>query len=232
MPRVLAASAALLLAAAPAAAQAPLPVDLTARAAGADSLVIRIQGRDAGYQRTAFEATTDGWRYTETTVLPGQVEQSTTVELGRDGTMRRVMQRGVGRGQPMATDLAYESGRVRGRSSNPAADGTVKAFDIDTAIGAVVDDNALQALIPALPLAEGATWSFTVFSSGRNLPTPMTLAVTGREAVEAPAGRFDAWRVELTGAQARLAFFVTPEAPRRIVRVEVVGAPFEYLLVQ
>jgi hypothetical protein len=230
MTRPLAAVAVLLLASAPAAAQAPLPVDLTLRAVGTDSFTIRIPGRDVGYQHSAFEASTTGWRYVDHTVMTGRVEQTTTVELMREGAMHRVEQRGTGRGLPMATDLTYEGGRVKGRTSNPAADGSVKAFDIDSAVGAVVDDNALQALVPALPLAEGASWSFTMFSSGQNKLVPMTLTVTGRDTVEVPAGRFDAWRVEATGSQATLGFYVTSAAPRRVVRVEVVGAPIEFVL--
>jgi hypothetical protein len=159
MPRSLLALAALLLASAPAAAQAALPVDFTARAVGVDSFAIRLQGREVGHQLATFVADGPGWRYTEATVMTGRMEQTTVVALGPDGAMRSVEQRGTGRGLPMATDLAYADGRVRGRSSNPAADGTITAFDIDSAVGAVVDDNALQALVPALPLAEGAGWS-------------------------------------------------------------------------
>jgi hypothetical protein len=160
------------------------------------------------------------------------MEQTTVVALGPDGAMRSVEQRGTGRGLPMATDLAYADGRVRGRSSNPAADGTITAFDIDSAVGAVVDDNALQALVPALPLAEGAGWSATMFSAGQNRLVPIRLAVATREEVEVPAGRFDTWRVELSGAAAPLAFSVTAAAPRRVVRVQVIGAPFEFVLVK
>lgn len=232
MTRPLAAGAALLLASAPAAAQAPLPVDLRARAVGSDSFTVRLQGRDVGHQRTTFEAAGPGWRYTETTVLTGRVEQTTVVELGRDGTMGRVEQRGTGRGLPMATDLAYAGGRVRGRASNPAADGTIRTFDIDSVVGAVVDDNALQALLPALPLAEGASWSVTMFSSGQNRLVPITLTVAAREAVDVPAGRFDTWRVEVSGSQAPMAFSVTAAAPRRVVRVQVIGAPFEFVLLK
>ncbi len=232
MSRPLAALAALLLAAAPASAQPALPVNLATRAAGADSFAIRLQGRELGHQLVTFIQDGAGWRYTETTVMTGRVEQATTVELGADGTMRAVVQRGTARGQPMATDLVYQDGRVRGRSSNPAQDGTIKAFEIDSAVGAVVDDNALQALLPALPLAEGATWSVTIFSSGQNRLVPMTLTVAAREPVEVPAGRFDTWRVEASGGQAPMAFSVTTEAPRRLVRVQVIGAPFEFALVQ
>jgi len=230
--RSFAAVAALLLASMPATAQAPLPVSFRTRAVGSDSFAIRLQGREVGHQRSTFEPAGTGWRYAESTVMTGRVEQTTVVELGSDGTMRRVEQRGTGRGLPMATDLAYADGRVRGKASNPAADGTVKAIDIDSAVGPVVDDNALQALLPALPLAEGATWSATMFSSGQNRLVPITLTVAAREAVEVPAGRFDTWRVEVSGTQAPLAFSVTATAPRRVVRVQVIGAPLEFVLVK
>ena len=226
----LALALAFLTAAAPTAAQSPLPVDLGARAVGSDSFTIRVPGREVGYQRTRFEPSAAGWRHVDLTVMTGRVEQTTTVEFTRDGSLLRVEQRGTSRGVPMATDLTYGGGRVKGRSSNPAADGSVTAFEIDSAVGAVVDDNALVALVPALPLGEGAGWSFTLFSSGQNKLIPMTLTVTGRDTVDVPAGRFDAWRVAVAGGPAPLAVFVTTAAPRRVVRIEVVGSPLEFVL--
>ncbi len=143
--------------------------------------------------------------------------------------MHRVEQRGTGRGLPLATDLAYEGGRVRGRSSTPAADGSFRSFDIDSAEGAVVDDDALQALGPALPLVPGTTSTATVVSASQSRMVPMTLTVRDQVAVDVPAGRFDAWRLEVAGPESTLAFFGTLAAPRRLVRVGVTGSPLEFV---
>lgn len=131
----------------------------------------------------------------------------------------------------LALAAAPATARVQGREVGHQRT-TFEAFEIDSAVGIVVDDNALQALVPALPLAEGASWRLTMFSAGRNLLVPMTLAVTGRAEVEVPAGRFDAWRVEAAGAESVIAFAVSAAAPRRVLRVEVVGSPLEFVLVQ
>jgi multimeric flavodoxin WrbA len=60
----------------------------------------------------------------------------------------------------------------------------------------------------------------------------MTLAVTGEESVTVPAGTFAVYRAELTGGPQPLTFFVTKEAPFRLVKVSVPGTPIEIQLIR
>jgi hypothetical protein len=48
--------------------------------------------------------------------------------------------------------------------------------------------------------------------------------------VTVPAGTFEAYRVELTGAEAPLTYFVTTAAPYRVVRIAFAGQPIEMVL--
>src|SRR5947208_16505032 len=78
-------------------------------------------------------------------------------------------------GQNAETHLSYAGGRVKGASATPQPDGSVKRFEIDTALPpGTVDENAVPFVVPALPLAPGKTFAMTFFTpseNGINVPT-------------------------------------------------------------
>jgi hypothetical protein len=50
----------------------------------------------------------------------------------------------------------------------PGQDGQIKTIEIDTTFAAgTLDDNAVQALLPALRWAPDAKWTFQVLSTGQ-----------------------------------------------------------------
>ena len=109
----------------------------------------------------------------------------------------------------------------------------VKTFAIDTIVPAgTMNDNAIQAILPALTWGPAAAWTIPVFSAGQNTITMMTLAVKDVETVQVPAGTFEVYRAEMTGGPATVNFFVTTGAPHRLVRLTLVGAPLEFVLVK
>ena len=59
-----------------------------------------------------------------------------------------------------------------------------------------------------------------------------TLTVTGTESVTVPAGTFATYRVEMTGLEQALTYFVTTAEPFRIVKMTFAGAPVEFVLVK
>jgi len=68
-------------------------------------------------------------------------------------------------GQKAETHLTYAGGRVKGTSAAPQPDGSVKRFEIDTALPpGTVDENAVPFVVPALPLAPGKTFAMTFFT--------------------------------------------------------------------
>jgi len=102
----------------------------------------------------------------------------------------------------------------------------------DTTVAAgTLDDNQLGSVIQALPLAAAAHWSLPVFQGGKGSVANMTFTVTGEESVTVPAGTFSCWKVELTGGDNGLIFYVSKDNPT-IVKLEIQGAPVAFELTQ
>jgi hypothetical protein len=219
------------------------PADLTPKAsplalpweqlvARADSFQVRLQGNPFGFVSTRLERTAEGWRYTDQTVLGPVINQKTVVTFSATGAMQAVTQEGTAQGQPLATTLAYASGKVTGKATTPGPQGAKEsAVNADVPAGAL-DDNVVQALLPLMPLAPGAKLPVTVFQGGKGTATTWTVRVEGEESVTVPAGTFAAYKVALDGAEQPLAFYVSTAAPRRLLKIAFVGAPVEIVLVK
>lgn len=194
-----------------------------------DSLEIRAAGRAAGWQ-VARVATLDGGLHYEEVTSVGPSFQRTVVEFDRAGTLRSVSQRGTAGGKEMRIDLRYGDRAVSGRSLTPLAEGEVQ-IDAPLPEG-TIDDNGLQAVLPWLAWSEDAEWSFPMFSSGKGTVAQRTLRVVGVERVSVPAGDIRAYRAELGGEGAPVEFWVSVEAPHRLVKLAVPGSPVEFLRVR
>jgi hypothetical protein len=159
------------------------------------------------------------------------LNQTTTLVFDSAGNMRRLDQTGKIRGQDTRIVLGYSAGRVKGEARIVAPDGP-HTLVVDTAVSpAIMDDNALQALLPTLPLALNTRWTFPVFASGENRVRPMTLTVTDVEQVRVPAGSFETFRADLEGGPQVVSFYLTTAAPHRVVKVTLTGSPVEFLAV-
>ena len=109
----------------------------------------------------------------------------------------------------------------------------LKTTAVDAALPAgAIDDNAVQAIVPALKWSPAAKFTFNIFTASKNAVRPATLAVTGTEKVTVPAGTFDAYRAELTGGDQPVTMYVTSAAPYRVVKIAVAGTPLEIVLVK
>ncbi|HTR20034.1 MAG TPA: insulinase family protein [Gemmatimonadales bacterium] len=200
-----------------------------------DSFRIVVQGNPMGAMTTAIAATADSLVYTEhTTIAGGTVEQHTVVHFNpADLSVTSVDQTGKTQGQPTDIHVVYAGGRVKGTATTPQQSGTPKTVSLDTTIQAgTYDDNALNVLIPALPLADGKSFAVTVFESGRGQTQLMQLKVSDAGTVTVPAGTYATWRLDVAGGQAPIAMYVTKETPRKVVKIEFVGAPFVMELVK
>src|SRR5213082_1858050 len=112
----------------------------------------------------------------------GAFQQQTTIVMEpASGTVRQVDQVTTQGGQNAETHLTYASGRVKGASAAPQPDGSVKRFEIDTALPpGTVDENAVPFVVPALPLAPGKTFAMTFFTPSENAIKVLTFKVGSR----------------------------------------------------
>ncbi|MEP6573977.1 MAG: insulinase family protein, partial [Gemmatimonadota bacterium] len=208
---------------------APLALDPALLVARRDSFVVLVQGKPLGWQLATVERQGDTVRYREQTELANLIQQTTEVRMSANAEMSETHQTGKARGQNTRIDLRYAGGRVKGDAVVAGPQGP-KPFTVDTAVPAgILDDNSIQALLPAFPLAANAKWTLTVFASGENQIKPLELAVIGTEKVTVPAGTFDVYRVRLSGADQAVNFLLTTAMPHRIVKIEIVGAPIEFV---
>jgi hypothetical protein len=201
----------------------------------ADSFQIVIQGNPMGALTSQTTATADSVVYEERTVIgDGMVRQSTTVRFNpADLSVTQVDQTGSVQGQATDIHLAYQAGRVKGKSTTPQPGGASQTLQIDTTVTpGTYDDNALSFLLPTLPLADGQSFALNVFESGKNLTQVMQVKVSDGGSVTVPAGTFQTFRLDITGGQVPTAFYVSKDTPRRIVKIELSGAAFVFELVE
>jgi len=196
-----------------------------------DSLAIVAQGQTVGLQVARTSRAGDSLVYSEETVLGSVLHQSTTVVLEADGRMRRLDQTGQVRGQDTRIQLQYGPDRVRGTADIATSTGP-QHLDVDTPVpSGVVDDNALQAVLPMLAWNVGQRWNITVFASGENRIRTMTLTAADITQVSVPAGIFECYRADLEGGPQRVSFYVTTAAPRRLVQVQLAGSPIAFVAI-
>lgn len=210
---------------------APLAFDTTRFVARVDSLAIVSQGQIVGLQVAQIAVGADSVGYTERTTLGPQFNQVTSLTLDRTGRMLRVDQTGTVRGQSTKIALQYAGGRVKGESRVMTPTGP-KTLSVDSRVPAgVLDDNAIQAMLPWLDWALNRRWTLPVFASGENLVRNQALTVANIETVRTPAGDFEVYRADLEGGPQLVSFYVTTATPHRLVRMTVSGSPLEFLAV-
>lgn len=211
---------------------AALALDLSRLVARSDSFAIVVQGNPFGWQKSALERTADGFTYVEESQLATVLQQRTEVRLSAQGATLSVQQAGKAQGQDTKVEATYAGGRVKGSATTPSPQGMKSVTYDTTVVAGTIDDNAVQALLPALAWGPGARHVLNVFASGQGTARTMTLQVSGAEQVTVPAGAFDTWKVDVSGGQQPLVFYVTKAAPHRLVKIALAAAPVEIQLVK
>lgn len=200
-----------------------------------DSFEVLVQGTPQGAMTGSVTAGTDSVTYTEhTTIAGGVIQQNTSVRFNpADLSVVAVDQTGSIQGQASDIHLAYAGGRVKGKATTPQQTGTPQTIQIDTMVASgTIDDNALSVIFPALPLAVDRTFNLNVFESGKGDSKVIQVKVSDGGTVTVPAGSFPVFKLDVTGGQVPTTFYVSKATPRRIVRIELVGAPFVFQLVK
>jgi len=222
------------------------PADLVAAAAAPtfdaaqltprrDSLQVMVQGNPMGTQTLEIGTEGNAVVVVERTAIPlmGMTQETRMVLDGASLALRSVDQTGQVGPQAAETHLNVTDGRITGRAQTPQPGGQTKTTEIDTVFAAgAVEANQLTAVLPALPLADGASFTLNVFNGSDGSLKPYAVRVETGEPVTVPAGTFEVFRVSVTGGSVPLVLYVTQETPRRVVRLEAVGQPLVIELVK
>jgi len=202
--------------------------------AGTQQYRVMLQGNPFGTENRTWtkvqENGHDAWQIITNTEIGPIISQhdTTTIDAASLAPIR-VRQGGSLQGQQTSVTLDYAGGRVRGHARAPRPTGIVEQA-IDTTVAAsVLDDNELPAVMLALPYAAGGRWSFQVFDSAKNDIATATAVVSGEETVTVPAGAIACWKVDLTGLDQAVTFYIAKDNPA-IVKLEIQGAPIVFEL--
>jgi hypothetical protein len=195
---------------------------------------VLLEGKVVGFAVASVQPAGDSVVYAERSSLGGTFEQQTTVVFAAtDAAARRLDQVMTRQGAKAEAHLTYGAGRVRGTSFGPRPDGTVQQFTIDTAIApGTVDENVAPFVAAALALAPGQTVRLAVFTPSEIANKVLTFKVGPLQSVTVPAGTFQAYHVDVTGAKFPFVLYVSVAAPHRVVKQEFVGQPFVIELVK
>ena len=119
--------------------------------------------------------------------------------------------------------LDIVDGRVVGDRSLP--DGRTEPFEAPLAPGSLVGE-MLEVAVWLADLREGLELVLPVVQVESGAAAHVRVRVLDRTRVTVPAGRYDAYRIEIQGAQATQLVYARVRAPHVIVRLETSGQPF------
>ena len=211
--------------------------DVSQLVARRDSFRVVVQGNPMGTYVTELATETDLLVFTETVAIPViGMQQSGRISMSSgDLAMRALHQTMSMGGQTGATDLTFSDGRVTGTAMVPpeGPGGALATRHVDTTLATgVYETNQVQALIPAMPLDVGARFTLQAYNAIEHQVRTLSIVVEGTEEVTVPAGTFQTFRISLTGGESPSILYVSRDAPRRVVRLELVGQPFVFELVR
>ncbi|MEP6730994.1 MAG: insulinase family protein [bacterium] len=209
-----------------------LPVDVTKLVTRTDSFTVLVQGNPLGYQISSLKKTATGFAYKTTALIGPIMQQTIETTFATDLSPQAVKGGGKMQAQDVLLDVTYANGRAKGNSTTPTAAG-MKHVVIDTTIApGVLDDNMIASLVPGLAWTPTAKFTVSAFDAATGSIRQLTMTVAATESITVPAGTFPSYRVELTGQEQPLTFFITTAAPHRIVKMAFAGAPVEFVLVK
>jgi zinc protease len=196
---------------------------------------VMVQGNAMGEATSAMERAAEGdrpvFRLTSGVSLGGMVSQNDTVTVDA-ATLApmHIRESGSQGGQGMSMNLDYQGTHLTGHVHIPTRQG-VRDATLDTTLAeGTVDQNMFTSVLTALPLANGAKWTVNAYDGSEGTVRTLTASVTGEDSVTVPAGTFACWKLELTGGQFPINFYITKAAPYFIAKYELVGPPVVFEL--
>lgn len=169
---------------------------------------------------------------------PGQVHFASEVEAGPQTVRQEVVLTDAfqlvstrneisAMGQAVSLEARLADGRIVGTINLPAQE---QPIEMAAPPGVVVSDMVELALrVMALEVGHELRLPLAVLQTGS--VDNVTLRVVEEDEVTVPAGTFQAFRVEMSGAEAQT-FWVEANAPHRVLRIQLAGQPLSLELVE
>ncbi|HUI53843.1 MAG TPA: alpha/beta fold hydrolase [Bryobacteraceae bacterium] len=142
---------------------------------------------------TTIKEDNGAWIVTETAETPGGTATDVaTIEKGTLIVRKRTAHQG-----PAAIDLDFAGDKVSGKMS---MGGPERPVNVDLGGPLFADGPAENLAVGCLPLADGYTTTYRNFDVQKAKPKLLQLTVAGSETVTTAAGKFEAFKVEITSA--------------------------------
>ena len=126
-------------------------------------------------------------------------------------------------------DLEWHEGALRGEIQINQEGKAPRTVDISNADHpASIIRLSIFGVIAGLPLAEGFSVDMPWYNTLSNTVENITLAHTGFETVETPAGSFDTHKIHIRNGTPENVVYITRSMPQRIVRIDVIGRPMHF----
>ena len=206
----------------------PLVIDASSLGPGTWRYRISVDGNVAGEMVRTLTPTTEGGatgRFSlrsSTTVGPQVLVQDVTFD-GREFRPLGGSFEFTQGGQRAAARLDIVDGRVVGSRTLP--DGRTEPFEAPLVPGSLVGE-MLEVVIWLADLEEGLELVLPILQVESGVVAHVRVRVLDRTRVTVPAGRFDAYRIEIVGAQAPQFVYARVRAPHVILKLETPGQPF------
>jgi dipeptidyl aminopeptidase/acylaminoacyl peptidase len=155
---------------------------------------LAIQGQEIPLTlKTDIKEENGAWTVNETAQTPqGEIVDVSTIEKGSLLLKRRWIKQG-----PITIEMDVTPKEVTGKTT---MNGQVTPLAVDTGGALFADGAGAFEVIASLPLADGYSLSFRNFDVQKAKPQIKQLKVLGSESVTVPAGKFDAYKVEILAA--------------------------------
>jgi dipeptidyl aminopeptidase/acylaminoacyl peptidase len=195
---------------------APVPVaDLVAMTARYSATI------EAGGQKIAMTITQEAreengaWLFTETAETPmGPAVDSGVIAKGTLLPRKRTVKQG-----PADIALEFSDTAITGSLS---MNGQVRPVNVTLDGPIFADGPGSHAVIARLPLAAGYTTTFRNLDVRSQKVEVKQLKVVGKESVTVPAGTFDAWKVEVSGADGGVTTLWVATDSRQVAKISAV----------
>ena len=143
--------------------------------------------------KTEIKEENGAWTVNETVQTPqGEITDTSTIEKGSLLLKKRFIKQG-----PMTIEMNVAPDKVSGSMT---MNGQAKPIDANPGGALFADGAGSFEVIASLPLADGYSVGFRNFDVQKQKVQMKQLKVLGSESVTVPAGKFDAYKIEIVTA--------------------------------
>lgn len=223
--------AAALICSAPAAAQG-LPLNRAALAPMDSYFVMMVGDEQMGAMRYAASMEDGAFVVRDRTTMQPDIEETYVLRADAETFAPRALQISFAQGnQSQTVDLSWEEARARGRYViNDGSGGEPRTVEFDAETNGALARGSLFALARTLPLETGAVYVQPWFSGLSGQIETLRIMVGPAREVETPAGDFSAVPLVFADVSPENVVYVTPDADRRVVRIDVPAMNMRFLL--